>query len=111
MRIGIPKPLFSPPAPPRRLWRQLGVVARRVVACGYHVLGARFEIAPFAQGTDDALADRVEYRRDLRIGGWLLGAKPWLAALSTALFIDSLKEDQMVMQIEDTLSTTPCRPP
>jgi hypothetical protein len=59
----------------------------------------RFEIAQLAEGTDDALADLIEHHRDLRIGGWLLGAKPWLAALSTALFIDPLKENHVVMQI------------
>ena len=55
---------------------ELGVVlAHRIVARGHHVLGARFQIPELAQLADDALADRVEHRRDVRIRGWGLGAE------------------------------------
>ena len=65
---------------------------RRIVARGHHVLRVRFEIAQLAQLADDALADLVEHRRDLRIGGWVLGSKTRLEPLGCAVLIDPLKK-------------------
>ncbi len=81
------------------------VVPERIVARGHHVLGARLERAPRAQLADDPLADLLEDRGDLRIGGRLLGAKTWREPLGGAVLIDPLKEDQVVMQIQIDAST------
>jgi hypothetical protein len=37
----------------------------------------------------------VEHRRDLRIGGWLLGSKTWLEPLGRAVLIDTLKNNEV----------------
>jgi hypothetical protein len=45
------------------------------------------------------------------IAGRLGLDKTRLAALITSVEIDPLKEDDMKMDVQETLSTTPCRPP
>jgi hypothetical protein len=58
------------------------------------------QIAPLAQLSDDALANLVEHRRDLRIRGWDSLNKPRLETLGGAIDKDALQEDKMVMQIQ-----------
>jgi hypothetical protein len=75
---------------------QLGVVvARRVVARGHHVLGARFEGAQRAEGTDNALTDRLKDGGDVRVRGRVGGQKTRLEARGGAIDKDPFEEDHV----------------
>jgi hypothetical protein len=57
------------------------------------------------------MADLRDDRGNIGIGGRLACDKTWREARLSAIEVDALKEDDMKMDIQETLSTTPCRPP
>jgi hypothetical protein len=56
------------------------------------------------------MADRLDHRGDVGIAGRLALEKARLAALVGAIQIDAFKADAMEMEMQETPSTTPCRP-
>jgi hypothetical protein len=57
------------------------------------------------------MADLLNHGGDVSIAGRFGFNKPGLEALVGAIEIDPFEEDAMEMEIEETRSITPCRPP
>ena len=64
-----------------------------------------------AERADDAMADLLDHGGDVGVGRRLPLDKPGLEACLGAIEVDALKKEDMKMEIHETLSTTPCRPP
>jgi len=87
------------------------VITQGVIAGGRRRVEAHLQVAEVAQLTDDAPTDLLDHGRYIGIGGRLALHKVRLEVGLGAIEIDALQEDTMEMQIEETRSTTPCRPP
>jgi hypothetical protein len=72
---------------------------------------ARLQVSQPTQSADDPLADLLGHGGDVGIAGRLGFDKPGLEVLVGAIQIDPFKEDTMIMEIQETRSITPCRPP
>jgi hypothetical protein len=57
------------------------------------------------------MADLLNHGGDVSIAGRFGFNKPELEALVGAIEIDPFEEDAMEMDIQETRSITPCRPP
>jgi len=88
-----------------------GGVAQWIIPGGYSGVYARFQIAQPAQRADDPPADLLEHGGNVGVGRGLALEKAWRAPLVGAIEIDPFQEEQVIVDIEETLSTTPCRPP
>jgi hypothetical protein len=64
-----------------------------------------------AELTDDPMADFLHDGCHIGIAGRVDREKAGLEALVGAIEIDPREEDTMKMEMEETRSTTPCRPP
>jgi hypothetical protein len=57
------------------------------------------------------MTDLRDDRGNIGIGGRLACDKAWHEARLSAIEVDALKEDAVKMQVQETRSITPCRPP
>src|SRR5262249_46998973 len=86
-------------------------VAQGIISGGHGGLHARFQIAQPAERADRAPPDLLDYVGDVCVGRRLTLEKAGWTTLVGAIEVDALKKEDMEMQMEETLSTTPCRPP
>src|SRR5262249_830925 len=63
-------------------------------------IDARFQVSQAAQCTDDAPADRLHHRSNVRIAGRLALDKARLEARFGPIEVDALQEDAMEMEIQ-----------
>ena len=87
------------------------IISQGIIPRGHGGVATRFEVPQLAELAEDPPADFLDHGSDVRVRRWLAWHKTWLEALVRTIEIDALKEDHMKMEIEETLSTTPCRPP
>jgi hypothetical protein len=86
-------------------------VEQRIIARGHSSLNSHLQIFQPAQLTDDPVADLLEDLGNVGIARRLDFDKAGLEGCFGTIEVDALKEDDMKMDIQETLSTTPCRPP
>src|SRR5262249_56754312 len=77
----------------------------RVIAAGYRAgrhrgVAPRLEIPQLAELTDDAVADLLDHRGDVRVRRWLAWHKTWLEALARTIEIDPLQEEHVIGHIQ-----------
>src|SRR5215831_13954505 len=84
-----------------------GGLAQGIIPGGHGGLDARFQIAQLAELANDSVADLPDHGGNVRVGRGLALEKAWRATLVRAIQIDSLQEEQVIVHMDETRSTTP----
>src|SRR5262245_14381872 len=76
------------------------VISQGVIAGRHRGVATRFEIPQLAELTDDAMADLLDHRGDVRVRRGLAWHKTWLEALARTIKKHPLEEEQVIVHIQ-----------
>ena len=76
------------------------VIDQRIIAGGHRRVEARLQVSQPPQRADDSMADLLDHRSNVGIGGGLTLDKTRPQSLGSAVHIDAFKENRVKMQIQ-----------
>ena len=76
-----------------------GVIDQRIMASGHRCVEVRRQVSQPTQHAHDPMADLLDHRGNIGIGGRLACDKTWREARLSAIEVDAFKEDAMEMEV------------